>query len=492
MLSALIMVPLAVFIVVAYFLLRLAITRSRPVKPAPPTPDLRDEPPAVVNLLVNRMTDAPQVASATLLDLAARRVAEIHQVSDDPEHTLVRLRTTALPADSPGYERLVFDRVAERAGEQLTPISQLVERYADGGYHWQRRLVRDATLDARRLGLIRKSDGGFTTALVAAGLASAALLAPLWSHRGVVLFGAWLFLSLIAALLLSAMSIGERAAEGDRYTAKGREATAHWLGVAAWLRSHDALRELPPGAVAVWDRYLAYSAALDVSQHAVRMLDFEAVGHRDVLWSEHTGVRRQVRAVYWRRSRILRPLGPAAAQLRLIWAAITLPLWLIAGIAIAVDVTSPYPRGLLLVLVAVQVARAAYRLMRSIVDLARPVTVTGTVLDLSVLSRQRTADNIDGALDMPTHFFVVVDDGSTDVLRPWVVNRDLARGRPIKPRPPEPSGLRPWMESIARPSFEPGDQVQITGQGWSRYATRLRKVRSPATRSSAPAADTRG
>ena len=47
----------------------------------------------------------------------------------------------------------------------------------------------------------------------------------------------------------------------DRLTPLGRKVTAHWLGVAEWLRRHEPLRDLPPAAVAVWDRYLAYGAA---------------------------------------------------------------------------------------------------------------------------------------------------------------------------------------------------------------------------------------
>jgi hypothetical protein len=133
---------------------------------------------------------------------------------------LVRLRGAELPPNSPGYERRVLDRVGECAGGQLTPIVKLVAQYADGGYHWQRRLVGDAVLDARRLGLIARSDGGFATALIASGLASAALLAPLWPNPSATRFGpdvtalfvGWLLLSLIGGLLLSAISIGEVAA----------------------------------------------------------------------------------------------------------------------------------------------------------------------------------------------------------------------------------------------------------------------------------------
>src|SRR6185503_12155770 len=147
----LVAIPLAVAIVIAYLGVRTALARPGRVRAAAATPDLRDEPPAVVNLLVNRLTDAPQVASATLLDLAARRAVEIHQVADDPAHTMVRLRGE--PPTIHGYEGRVIERLTRVAGDRPVPVTDLIERYADGGDVWQRRLVRDAVLEARRLGL---------------------------------------------------------------------------------------------------------------------------------------------------------------------------------------------------------------------------------------------------------------------------------------------------------------------------------------------------
>src|SRR6185436_9262383 len=114
--------------------------------------------------------------------------------------------------------------------------------------------------------------------------------------------------------------------------------------------------------VAVWDRYLAYGVALDAVHHAVRVLDFEAVGHRDDI---PAGPGRTVRVRYWRDNRLLRPLGPAAAQARLIWAVVSVPLWAGIGLLAVRTVAQPYLRSLLLVLTAVQVVRALYRLVRS-------------------------------------------------------------------------------------------------------------------------------
>lgn len=465
MVSPLVSVPLAGGVIVSYAAFRAAISRPRRVPSAPATPDLRDEPPAVVNLLANQLVDAPQVASATLLDLAARGIVEIHQVADDPDHTLVRLRRTGLARHRPEYEQRVVERVARVAGDRFAPVTRLLERYAEGGYQWRHRLVRAAVLDARRRGLIRRSDGGLALALAVAGLAAAAVLAPLLPRPDSDGFAAvalllgllWMVLGLAGGILLSAVSFAGQSAQPDRYTAKGRRVTAHWLGVAAWLRAHETLRDLPPAAVAVWDRYLAYGVALDAFPHAARVLDLERVGQRDQLRSLHTGQPRVVRVEYDRRRRLLRPAGPVAAQASLVWAAITLPFWLAAGAVVAATVTSGYPRWLLLVLVAAAAVRSGYRLVRSVVDLVRPVQLTGTVLDIGVAGQQPSADAAEAVgvamSDLATHYFVVVDDGTSDLLRPWIANRGLLR-----------QGL------------EPGDQVRLVGQRRSRYVSALERV----------------
>lgn len=487
-------VPIAIAVVAAYFGIRLVVTRPRPVKAAAPTPELGDEPPAVVNLLVHRMVDAPQVASATLLDLAVRHVVELHEVADDPAHTLVHRRSAPAQPLSP-YEQRVLDRL-DRVGQgRPTPVAALASRYAEGGEVWQRRLARDAVLEARRLGLIRASRAGaYLLALVAAGIAMAALLAPLvprpdsdrFVARVMLLAGPWLVLTLIAALLLSATRVREAPSRPDRYTAKGRRVTAHWLGVRAWLRAHEPLRDLPPAAVAVWDRYLAYGVALDVMPHAVRVLDLETVGHRDELWSTHTGQRRMVKVTYPARNRVLRPAGPVAAGARLVWAILTLPVWLALVAIAATTVSSTYPRLMLVALFAVQAARAAYRMVRACVDLARPAVVTGTVLDITIAGRQHTSDDSVGLdlPDLPTHYWVVVDDASTDVLRPWIVNRDVAGAdrphlNPLELATLDPADRAAWLARMVAPSFQPGDRVRLVGQRWSRYVRSIEPLPRP-------------
>jgi len=161
----------------------------------------------------------------------------------------------------------------------------------------------------------------------------------------------------------------------------------------------------------------------------VRVLDFETVGRSDTLWSTYTGPRRQVRVRYWQRLPWLRLFGRASAG----------RVW--SGAAQCADLgggrlggrrraVQGYLWGLLLALVAVQLLRAGTGSCApprprppGPGDRHRPRHHVGSL--------QRSADHARPGFDLPdlpTHYYLVVDDGTTDELRPWLVNRDLPGG----------------------------------------------------------------
>lgn len=489
MLSASIALPVAAMVLVVYFAATALAGRSRPVVPGPATSDLRDEPPAVVNVLI-RGTSAPQAASATLLDLAARRYIEIVQLADDPENTLIRVRRP-LPPDAGPYEQRVMERIESTAAGEAVAVARLVERYADGGDRWTRWLRRDAVLDARRRGLIKRVERDFTVAalltsavVVAAALAPAlpSLASPTFAGRLILAGMVWLPASLLGWLVLvvvSAVLVPDR----DQYTAAGRRAAAHWLGVAAWLRAHDPIRDLPAGAVATWDRYLAYGAALDAIPHAVRVLDFETVGRRQTLWSQATGQWRLVRVHYPTRRRLLHPLGTVGARLRLPFWMVTLAVMGVTGcLLLAVVPGPPYLRTTLLIGVPAVVVWSGYGLLKSFVEVTRPVEVTGTVLVISRANQTTSADYAPFGQeipDLPTHYYFVVDDGTGDVLRPWIVHRGLAQGADAPPHPFDVAGMAGFLKSLSKVGYEPGDRVRLTGERWSHYVSAIEPVPSP-------------
>src|SRR5437879_3394694 len=73
------------------------------VPAGPATPDLGEEPPAVVNLLAHQDRVTVDAAEATLLDLASRRIVELWAADGSGAHTIVRVRQ-AYPVGLTGYE----------------------------------------------------------------------------------------------------------------------------------------------------------------------------------------------------------------------------------------------------------------------------------------------------------------------------------------------------------------------------------------------------
>src|SRR5205814_739497 len=84
---------------------------------------------------------------------------------------------------------------------------------------------------------------------------------------------------------------------GERDTDAGRAVAARWLGVKAWLRNTEAFADLPPAAVAVWDRYLSYGDALGTTRVASAVIDL-GMGNRKRVWSSYGGTWHRVRVRY--------------------------------------------------------------------------------------------------------------------------------------------------------------------------------------------------
>src|SRR6266511_579332 len=406
-------------------------TRPRDLDPGPPTMELGSEPPAVVNLLVTRC------------DLTARRILELHQPGDDPGRLLVRVRV-AEPAGLLPYERRVFDRVREIASDRLTPLDEITERYADGGPSWLRQLRTEVVMDARRRGLTR--DRGLVGVVVVASMPVAMALSglgglPFLPKPGAspgeefAWFAGWLFGTVLTMVAL--LAIGYLPLRGDRYTPAGREVGARWLGVAHWLSGFESLAELPPAAVAVWDRYLAYGVALGTNPVASRALDLRT-GRLGRFTSRYTGRVRTIVVRY--------PLDPFAytqAGARLTWSTLVLLAWG-AFWARYADKLTGWPGAARLAVFALGILipiRALYRFARAATDKLAPVTVTGQVL---AVHPYRPATDHE-----PRWYQIVLDDGAHDRVRPWLIRTD-------------------WLAGI-----KAGDVVRIRGQRWTRYGLGL-------------------
>jgi hypothetical protein len=312
------------------FMIRFATSFPALPSPGPETSDLgRDpEPPAIANLLVNRCNVTSSAAAATLIDLAARGHLELSEVG--PERFVVRLRRAA---DEPltEYEEQVIDLVRQRATGGSAPLEaiELDESQATG---WRERFAKRVMADAKARGLLR---GRWTPAdwigfgllaavvlsLLAAGLYAANVHEA--SKNGGNSFDRedWFFVALAAWLGVLAVL---RSLRSVRYSAAGDAAAARWLGVKRNLSHDKEFGDVAPAGVAIWDRLLAYGAALGVARGAAAAIPLE-VEDPDVAWSRVGGDWHQVHVEYPRRfgygERPLSVLGNGLLR-SLLWGAV--------------------------------------------------------------------------------------------------------------------------------------------------------------------------
>ena len=235
--------------------------------PGPETSELgrSPEPPAVVNLLVNRCHVTSAAAAATLIDLAARGHLELSEVG--PDRYVVRLRRDR---DEPltDYEEQVsiscvhapsVDRRRSRRSHSTSRrrASWRDQLRASGSLRTPRRAVSSAAGGPRRLDRVRPAGGGGA----AAARRRSRNRRRQAGQSGRSTFGEedWFFVALAAWFGVLAVL---RSLRSVRYSAAGEAVTARWLGVKRYLQHDQQFGEIAPAGVAVWDRLLAYGAAL--------------------------------------------------------------------------------------------------------------------------------------------------------------------------------------------------------------------------------------
>jgi hypothetical protein len=418
--------------VVAYLLALLVTRPSRP-EPAPSTQVLGPEPPAVASLLAGGWALTEDAAEATLIDLAARHYLEFRQPGNEPAQTTVHVRDPG-PAGLNRYEQMIFDRVCSLANGGVVPLTALTFRDRGQANGFRKRVEAAVVADCRARGLSRRRFGpaaltvlNVMAVVCGVGLAAAALMLtdeqnghPSFVAAG----GVWL----IGAVVLAGM--GNRSI-GERDTPGGRDACARWLGVKIWLRNTEEFANLPPAAVTVWNRYLAYGAALGTTRVASQVINL-GMGNRRRVWSSQGGVWRQVRVRYprfWRRYG--RPTRYFVIQGVLVLLVGALLVRIRAGSAVVVG--------------ALLLCYGLYVLARAIVDAAGPVTLTGQVLWREKLRSRPRPEND----PIPWLHYLAVDDGTGDATTAW--------GLPSE-----------WVDRC-----RDGDTVRMTARRWSRRVLSL-------------------
>jgi hypothetical protein len=383
------------------------IRQPRTPREGPATSTLRSESPAVANMLVEDFRPTRESAAATLLDLAARGFVDIE--GTDPARTVVRVRKRD-EASVTGYERMVLQLLRARTVNGVVPAGALTTGTQADAREWWRRFRKEVEGEARARGLSRDLwDTRILWLLAALALIPSPLVGLAYFELGAA----------IAALAPGIALISyTKTRNRQRDTPAGLEAASGWLGVRRHLRDDPAFPDLPPGAVTVWERYLAYGAALGAARGTVRALPLGAEDDH-LAWSTQGGVWREVRVRY---PTLWPPAWGALPRTALTWAIgagilAVLLLWTTVVLG-SLDRDPTVPAILMSILrwlaVVMGVAGvllgswAAVALVRALRAFGPPREIRGQVVRLRTFGRSSKSPGV---------HHVAIDDGTTDRIR---------------------------------------------------------------------------
>ena len=389
----------------------------------PRTLDLGPEPPAVANFLVHGFRVTDDAVPATLIDLAARNVVDIEQRG--PGVFYVRLRDAEAESLT-RYERRVLDHLRASAHDGVVPAEALTTGPQHDSARWRRGFVSAVVSDAQSRGLSREALAGavFTGLTVAAAIP--ALLAWAAWEAGA---GATVFVGGVALLGWI------RKRHPQRETPAGMDAASRWLGVRAELAENPVFATHSPLQVELWDRLLAYGAALGVASGASRPLPMGVESDTEA-WTAYGGQWRRVRISYpryWPPGWGVDPLIGGLVGVALV-AGFTIFLATAARSFLELPVFGFVPFAAACIGIVLGVALV----VMAAADWKNELEVTGPIVRLRALGD-----------DKKTRYYVAVDDGESETIRAWKVSRaryeGLEQGDVITARLTKNLGCVRWL-----------------------------------------------
>ncbi|MFC4534081.1 DUF2207 family protein [Sphaerisporangium dianthi] len=427
-------------------------TRNPAVDPAPPTSELGDESPALVDLITGDWRLCDEAASATLLDLAARGAVQIEEIG--PELSLVRLRTPSAPLAP--YEKLVLDHVASLATDGVVATGALAEGARDVG-HWWKSFRKKVIAEAREKGLSRprwsRAHALVLTvaALVPAGALGVAVSATADAdHEGAGFGAAFLGLAVLSALMGKI--------NGERGTAEGARAAGRWMGVREHLAT-GGFADRPAAAVTIWGRHMAYAAALGLAGRAVTSLPISVPADDRRAWSDYGGMWHVVDVRYPRRILWGRPPMPVMFGGLVAGLAVGFWLWLFGIVAKA---TLDWPAAFVMPVAYLGGAvAAAVPITLALADLTTRTEVEGQIVRLRAFQV--------GGSDNPTYaYWVALDDGRRREVKALGIGearwRPLAEGDRVRARIARRLGWIHEIEVVERSRHRAAPSYEDTGE----------------------------
>jgi hypothetical protein len=398
--------------------------------------DLPPEPPAVAGILANDFEVAAETPPAVVIDLTARGLLALDEVQ--PGRTVCRIRARR---ETPltDYERRVLAELETKAVDSVVPADALTTGPELQSSRWHRAFASEVISDAQARGLTVPRWSRPVTVALGIGLALVGVLLFVSSEVSGgeatdddgTLLGAIAAAVAVATIVVGGLVVGRLSRSlAQLPTQSGRDAAERVAVLAATLRDNDALGDLPPAGVKLWDRVFAYAAVFGAAPLAVALLPMGAEDdHR--AWSRVGG---RWRTVHVRYARAVPPTWGKhpvlAVALALLWGAIAV----LVGYGLAelratdrpVDVSPSawdwVDRGTAIAFVPVVLvaAWALWVLWRAVPDLWQTRTVTG-----DIVRRRRFRQWFSSGDDPQYWCYLGVDDGATDRIRAWRVRDEL-------------------------------------------------------------------
>lgn len=273
-----------------------ALRAPRRARVGPESTDLGPEEPALANLVAHRFNPTRDAVAATLVDLAARGIVEIEDRGIGRYYCRLTGHTAALTP----YEEMLVDHLRSVSAGGVVPAEALTTGPHDRSKAWWNEFRKKVVAHAQSQAL--SADLWSRSVQVLLGVVAVVLLVLYGAATGFneaedvadsALLNAITFGGLAIALTLGAVAKSKRQTSTD----EGLRAASRWLGVKRAFDDSPSFELLPPSGVVVWERHLAYAAALGVAPRSIRALPMGAESDTEA-WTASSGDWRKVRVRY--------------------------------------------------------------------------------------------------------------------------------------------------------------------------------------------------